>query len=453
MGKMKIVIVGAGVVGSQIARNLIDEDKDVVLIEKDPERAKQVSNQLDCIVINDEGNSISGLKKAGIENADFFISVTNSDEVNMIACGIVASEFNVPLKVARVRNLDYSSSKLFDKSFLGIDYIVNSEVETARQIANTVALGATSDVMLFDGTQIQMRNIIVNSKSFFREKSLREIRQSIDEPFLVSGILRGDNFLIPSGETVIRENDNIYLLATKDSLTRVFMKTGRKSEKIDKILIVGGGKIGSLVSQYLIRTGRRITIIESSYENCKRLSEKYPDALVLHADITDEQIFHEERLDKYDLLISTTDNQELNILTCVYAKNMGVRRALALVIKSNYLPIASKLEIDSIISPKNSTVDAILKYIRKGDIKSVHSLFDGRAEVIEFCIDNKSPLSGRKILNLNMPENSLILSIIRGNTNYLPDGDFVIEKGDTVITIVRKDSIAKLEQLFTTIEY
>ncbi|HOO72703.1 MAG TPA: Trk system potassium transporter TrkA [Spirochaetota bacterium] len=445
---MHVVILGAGVVGFQIASELISEGKDVVLIEKDTERANYVSNHLDCMVINDEGTSIKTLKRAGIDRANFFISVTNSDEMNMITCAIVANEFTVPFKIARVRNLDYSKGKIFEKPFLGIDFIVNSEVETARLIANTVALGANSDVMLFQKKDIQMRNIIVEKSSFFCNRTLKEIRKTLTESFLVSGILRGDSFIIPSGDTVIRENDNIYLLATKDNLTKIFIKVGRKSDKIDNIIIVGGGKIGSLVCRYLIRTGRKITIIDSGYENCKRLSAEFPDALVINADVSDEDIFREEQLDRHDLIITATDNQELNILTSVYAKSLGIKRSVALVTKSNYLPIASKLEIDATISPKNSTVDAILKYIRRGDIKSVHTLFNGKAEVIEFSVDQKSPISEKKIQELPMPDNSLILSVIRHDEDIIPTGNFSIQPGDTVITIARKDSISKLEELF-----
>ncbi len=445
---MHIVILGAGVVGIQIATQLINEGKDVVLIEKDPARAKYVSNHLDCIVVNEEGNNIGSLKRAGIHKADFFISVTNSDEVNMIACGLVSSEFEVPVKIARVRNLDYSSARIVDKTFLGIDYIVNSEVETARQIANTVALGAESDVMLFENTDLQMRNITIQSTSFFKDKSLKDIRQGIKESFLMAGIIREGEFIIPSGDTVLKEHDTIYLLATKNKFTRIFMETGRKSLKIDRIFIAGGGRIGSLVCQYLVRTGRKITLIDNDYENCKILSEKFPEALIINADISDNDIFDEEQLDTYDLIVAATDNQELNILTSIYAKSMGTRRAIALVTKSNYLPIASKLEIDATISPKNSTVDAIMKFIRRGDIKSVHSIFDGKGEVIEFYVNEKNRLANCALKDIDMPENSLILSVVRDNKSILPDGNLVILPGDLVLIIASKTSIAQIEEFF-----
>ena len=176
---MNIVILGAGVVGGQIASQLVSEGHDVVVIEKNPDRAKYVAGHVDCMVLNEEGNNSDTLRRAGIERADFFLSVVDSDEVNMIACGIVESEFEVPVKVARVRNLDYSKAKIFRKSFLGIDFIVNPEVETSRLIANTVALGADSDVMMFENSDMQMRNYVVDSSSFFRDRQIKDIKSAV----------------------------------------------------------------------------------------------------------------------------------------------------------------------------------------------------------------------------------------------------------------------------------
>jgi len=446
---MNAVILGAGVVGVQIAEQLINEGKNVVFIENDPDRAKFVSNHLDCIVVNDQGNDIDTLKKANIEKADFFISVTNSDEVNMITCGIVSSEFNVPVKIARVRNLGYSKSNIFENSFLGIDFIVNSELVTARAIANIIELGATSDVMLFEDTDVHIRNILIDKTSFFNGKNLKEIKQKLsDIKFLFAGIHRENDFLIPRGDTIIKENDTVYILANVKNSTKLFQRTGRIDEKILKIIIVGGGKIGSLVAKYLINIGRHVTILEKDYEKCKTLSAQFPQALVLNADISEGDIFEEEQLNTYDLILSTTDNHEVNLLTSVYAKSLGIKKTLSLVTKSNYMNIATQLGIDATISPKNCTVDAILKFIRRGNIKSVHTLFDGEAEVIEFVVDSNSSFIGNPIKEIEMPNNSLILSVNRDDESILPDGNFVIKEKDSLILIVHNDSIKKVEYLF-----
>ena len=447
---MNIVILGAGVVGYQIASQLITEGHNVVIIEKNAERARYVDNHLDCIVLNDEGNSIATLQKAGIEKAECFLSVVDSDEVNMIACGIVESEFNVPVKIARVRNIDYSRAKIFEKSFLGIDFVVNPEIETARQIANSVALGAMSDVMLFENSDVEIRNYQVNSKSFFKNRTLVDIRKTInpDGKFLIAGIVRGNDFIIPSGNTVIMEDDIAYIIASRKTLTKLFIEAGKKRVNIDKILIVGGGRIGSLATRYLIRTGVKITVIDQNYETCKTLAEKYPDALIINADISDETIFEEENLGAHDLIITTTENQELNILNAAYGKNMGIEKAIAVVNHPNYMIISNKLGIDVTVSPRNSTVDTIIKYIRRGEIKSIHTLFGDRAEVIEFSISDKSEIIGIPIKDIKMPPDSLILTVVRNKINEIPDGNFIVLKGDIVITIAKRESIQALEKVF-----
>jgi trk system potassium uptake protein TrkA len=447
---MNIVILGAGVVGYQIASQLINEGHNIAIIEKDSERARYIDSHLDCIVLNDEGNSFETLKKAGIEKADCFLSVVDSDEVNMIACGIVESEFKVPIKIARVRNIDYSGAKIFNKSFLGIDLVVNPEVETARQIANSVALGAISDVMLFDNSDVEIRNYQVNSKSFFKNKNLIEIRKTINPggKFLIAGVVRENDFIIPSGNTIILENDIIYIIASRKTLTELFIETGKKSTSIDKILIVGGGRIGSLAVRYLIRTGRRITIIEPNYEVCRNLAEKYPDALIINSDIADETIFEEENLSVHDLIITTTENQERNILNAAYGKNMGIGRAIAVVNHPNYMVISNKLGIDVTVSPRNSVVNTIMKYIRRDEIKSIHTLFGNQAEVIEYSISDKSEIIGIPIKDIKIPPDSLILTVVRNRINEIPDGNFVVLEGDRVITIAKRESVQALEKVF-----
>ncbi len=446
---MKAIIFGAGAVGFQLAKVLIAEKYDVVIIEKDAERARFISSKLDCLVINQEGTLISTLRDAGAADARFFISVTNSDEVNIVSCGVIATEFKVPIKIARVRNVDYSNSNLLKKNFMGIDYIVNPEVEAATLISNTVALGASSDVMMFENTDVQIRNYVVGKSSFFFNKPLKKIKKYLKERFLIAGVARNEEFIIPSGETVIEENDNVYIFAEREDLSRLFIDLGRKSEKNESVIIVGGTMIGTLVCEELVSGGIKVAFIDKDRAICESLSEKFEDALVIHSDISEEGVFEEEQLEDYDLIITATNNEELNILSSVYAKSLGIKRAMALVTKSGYIPIAKKLNIDSIVSPKLSTVNAILKFVRRGDIKSVHSLFNEKAEVIEYHIDSASHACAKKVMELKRPEGTLILSVIRNGENKIPDGNFIIESGDRVITIAARESVERLAKVFT----
>jgi len=463
---MKIVIAGASSLGLQIAKQLIDENINVVIIEKNLEKVKRASNHLDCMVVNGEGNNLEALKKAGIDKADFFISVTDSDEVNMISCGLVSSEFNIPYKIARVRNIDYSSTQFSVSPFLGIDYIVNPEIEASKVITRSIEHGAISDILFFEKTRLQMRNITVSNTSLFKDKTLGEIKKSLKKDFLVPVILRENQYIIPSGETVVKEDDSLYMVATEKDHEEIFAKVGKHKIQLNKIVIVGGGRIGSYVADHLLQKQksdlkfidrltrsfiqkwkRNIIIIDKNYDKCKLLSERFSEALIINDDISDEGIYEEGQFSDYDLIITTTGNQELNIVAAVYAKTIGIKRSIALVNKNNYINIASNLGIDVTVSQKNSMVNTILKLIRKGNIKSVYSISGGMVEVIELSVE-KSSIVGKKIKEIRFPPDTLIVSVTRGNKNIIPDGESIIQNGDDIIVIVRKESIKKMEDMF-----
>ncbi|MGC9311594.1 MAG: NAD-binding protein, partial [Sediminispirochaetaceae bacterium] len=249
---MKKIIVGAGNVGLQLAKKLIDEKHDVVIIERNIDRVRQASGTLDCMVVHGEANNRETLKEASINEADFFISVTESDELNMIACGMVASEYEVPFKIARVRNFEYTSSSIAQKPFLGIDYIVNPEIEAARAILRSVEHGATSDIINFEGTSFQMRTMVINEYSRFRDRRLEDVKQEVQYDFIVAVIVRENGYIIPQGDTVIRDRDTLYLIGTKEHLETAFKTEGKPREELKRIVIVGGGRIGSYVARHLI---------------------------------------------------------------------------------------------------------------------------------------------------------------------------------------------------------
>ncbi|MFC1504444.1 Trk system potassium transporter TrkA [Spirochaetota bacterium] len=444
---MKVVIVGSGAVGFQIAKQLITEDKDVILIERDAENAKYAQEHLDCIVINDEGTDIEVLKSAGVETADFFISVTDSDEVNMVLCGLAGTEFNVPRKIARIRNREYADKKLVKKELLGIDYIVNPEDEVSNLIINAVECGADSDVKLFERTHLQMRNIMIAEGSILINKRVMDIKAEIGLDFLIACILRDETVIIPTGEMVIQKGDYLYLIAMPDTMDVLLEKLGRKRSRIRRIIIVGGGKIGAYIGKSLLEKGYAVKYIDKHYDKCVAISDALPDALVINADISDEHIFEDEKLADNDLIITTTSNQILNILTSIYAKSMGITRAAALVETSNYFNMALYLGVDVAVSMRDSSVGPILKLIRKGNIQKVHSILDGKAEVIEFFIENKNSITDMLVKDIRMPEGSLIMSVTRDDVTHIPTGNSYIHKGDTVVVISKKESISKVEEL------
>lgn len=463
---MKKIIVGAGNVGLQLAKKLIDEKHDVVIIERNIEKVRQASGTLDCMVVHGEANNRETLKEASINEADFFISVTESDELNMIACGMVASEYEVPFKVARVRNFEYTSSSIAQKPFLGIDYIVNPEVEAARAILRSVEHGATSDIINFEGTSFQMRTMVINEYSRFRDRRLEDVKREVQYDFIVAVIVRENGYIIPQGDTVIRDRDTLYLIGTKEHLETAFKTEGKPREELKRIVVVGGGRIGSYVARHLIfsnekeslitrmlesfipRQKRNVVLIERDYERSKQLAEEFPQALILYGDVSDEGILEENNLGDYDLLISATGNQELNLVTCMYAKGIGIKRSIALVNKNDFLKMSSKLNIDTTISMNNAVVNSILKLVRKGTVHSIHAVSGGNLEVIELSVESGSKVANKTIKDIKLPYHSLLLFISRGEDNYLPHGNDVLLPNDTIVLITRKENINKLDQLF-----
>jgi len=438
---MKIVIIGAGSVGFQLAKYLIAEGKNVILIEKDPIVANYANENLDCTVINNYGNNFEVLKNAKIENADFFISVTNSDEVNMVSCAIASSEFKVKYKIARISNLEYF--KIDDQKLFGIDFIINPQIEAVNKIYESVKYGATNIITQFEKNDIQIRLFEVNKNPIFKNKTLKNIRKKIQDDFLIAAVLQHDKFIIPKGDTKILEHDSVFVVSKKNN--KFF---NNNLTNIEKVLIIGGGKLAKLLCEKLADLKLNITIVEKDYEKSKYLAENYSKIIVLKADITDEAIYNNEDLSSFDLVISTTTNYELNILTALYLKNIGIKKAISIVENNNYLSIASKLGIDASISSKSSTVDSILRYIRKGNIKSLYSIFEDMAEIAEYAIDNNSKIINKAIKDIKLPSNALIISIARNNTTFIPDGDFIVKAGDTIVSISEKKSVNKLENVF-----
>ncbi len=445
---MKVVVLGAGSVGYDVSRQLIDEGKDVVLIEKDAERAHYASSHLDCLVVNDFGNDFNVLKAVGMEDADFFIAVTDSDEVNMVSCAL-AAHYKRPKRIARVRNMNYGRALLDGQPFLGTHYVVSPEIEAVRQIVKTVEHGAVSDILVFEHSNMRVQSITVAKDSPFAGVTPPSARKALKESFLITALLRNEQMIIPRGGTVIKPGDQLFIAAENDAMKRIFKKIRKPVHTINRVVIVGAGTIGRLVTDYLLADGYRVTLIEKEYEKCKEMSAEYPDLLVIHADIKDDTVFEDERLEKNDLLITTTANQEMNILVALYAKSRGVHSTLALVQQANYLHIAGQLGVDATVSPKMSSVDAIMKFIRKGNIRSFYSLFDGKAEIVEFGITREHAVAGMSLKHVGMPETSLIIAISRNGNTVIPEGATVIQPDDDIIVIALRSDVPKIENLFS----
>jgi trk system potassium uptake protein len=473
---VRVIIVGAGFTGTQLARHLIHEKYDVSLIESNEERARHASNRLDCLVLHDEGNSLESLEEAGIAQADALVCVTESDEINMIICGLAASRYPDVIKIARVRNDDYmkiNSSELRGSGILGIDRFIHSDIEAAKAVLNAMSHGAQGNILQFSGTSYELGSVNITKGSVFDGLSLLDFHSFVRDEGLIALVERGQECFLPSGSTILQPGDLIHIVAREEDMDQVFSLAGRTETPIRRIGIVGGGRLGELIAEELLSNNvffdtkktkkgdlksliksfvpkgkRSVTIIEEDYELCKNLSAKFQDALILNEDISDESFIAEERLGELDLIITVTDNQDLNIIAAIYLKSLGVRRAIAAVMSPGHKTIALQLGVDVAIPLKSVVVDSILSHLMGSGISDVHNLGDGSVSIVKIEIAEDSPAVEKNIKEFRLPQNGLLMLVNRGETSFIPQGDYVYKAGDKVVLIVKNGNETELEKYF-----
>jgi len=466
---MRCVILGAGSVGFQIAKQLSSEGWDVVLIEKDQEIIRTVSNKLDCLILEGAIPNFILLHKADIESANYFIATTDSDEVNMISCGVVAAEAEKPVKIARVRNIEYSHVGTHKRKFLDIDFIVNPDIEAAEGILDSIASGAMSEVITFAESDIQIRDFFADENTEIIDMKVSELFRLTTHPFLITTVLRKDEVLVPSGDFTICKEDVLYIAAKQDHFDTIVTDFGKRRRQIRKIVIIGGGRIGRYLAERLLELQKKhkghfpwskkrgsekvsVCIVDYNMDVCKKLALDFSEALIIHANLSEEDIFEDENIKDADLVISVTDNQEFNIVAAQYAKARGIKHSIALVIKNSYTAIASKLGIDVAVSKKAAVIGSILRYIRRHDLKSFHTILEGRLEIWELEVSEDSPAARCAIKELDLGKgNSLIVGLSRSGEEggmRLPGGEDIIFPFDHIVLIAEQSEVEKLDALF-----
>ncbi|MDR2965061.1 MAG: Trk system potassium transporter TrkA [Treponema sp.] len=455
---MKIVIVGAGFTGTQLASHLIQEGHEISLIESNEETARHASNRLDCLVINDIGSNISALEEAGVPAADALICVSESDEVNMIICSMGSSMQKTKklLKIARVRNTGY-------KKIIGIDSFIHPDIEAARAVLASLSHGASGNIVTFPGTSYELASVHIKEGSHFDGFSLIDFHSFIRDEGLIALIERGKDCFLPAGSTELCAGDLIYIMARRENMSHVFNLAGRTTETVLKrIGIVGGGQLGSLIAEALLDAhnkfkksikglsslGHQLLIIEQDYNICKELATRFPKAIVLNEDITDEDFVAEERLGDLDLIITATPNQELNIVTAVYLKSHGVRRAIATVSTPGYKTIALQLGVDVAIPVKTVVVDSILSHLAGTNIRGMQSLGDGSFEIVEVEIEDGSPAINKPVTDFKLSLGGLVMLVNRGEISFIPQGDYVFSAKDKIIIMAKSGGEVELEKFF-----
>lgn len=442
---MRVIIVGAGEVGYQIAKYLSLEAIDVVVIDRDRNKIKRITEELDVAVIEGEGGDPSTLQEAEAGKADILLAVTDRDEINMIAC-LLAKVFNVPRKIARIRNPEYfRNEKLLNRENLDIDPAINPELEVAKAITRLLEVPLATDVEDFEDGAIKVIGFKVPVNAPMTGKSLKNLNLSKNRKFLIGIIQRGDRTLIPSGKDVVKAGDIIYIPVKRGEIEETLSLLGVQAVPAKKIMLLGGGRIGHYVTSVL-EARADVKIIEKDDERCKFLSKNLKKALVLHGDGADQKLLIEEKVSNMDAFLSVSNNDELNIMAALLAKNLGAKKTVAIVNRTDYIPLAHSLGLQAVLSPRLITASTILRYVRRGDILSLTAIAEDKAEVMEARIGRMSPLVGNTLDKVQLKA-SIIGAIIKGDKVIIPSGSDMVEEGDRLIIFTLRESIKDVEKI------
>jgi len=443
---LKIIIIGAGKVGYQIAKTLSSENHDVIVIEKDELIRQSVKNSLDVLTIVGNGANVRTLEEAGIRQADMIIAVTSIDEVNMIAC-MIAKQFGVPKKIARSRNPEYIYNNTLFREQLGIDFIINPEIATTKEIVNLLKSPVNAaQIQDFAEGRVQMFELKVEESSPFVNKQLKDF--NFKHHLLVVAICRGDKIIIPGGEGKIILGDNLYILVEKDRFSELNKITGKKPVNIQNVMILGGSEIGIQSALMLSKQGINTKLIEVDKEKCEKIVERLPHTLIINGDGTNIDLLQSEGIEITDGFVAVTGYDEDNLLVALLAKHLGSKKVIAKVSRVDYIPILEKIGVDAVVNPRMTTASAILRFVRRGKIISLTLLKEGKAEVIEWAAQPASKIINKPLKNANLPKNSIIGAIVHQNRVIIPHGNDIIQPGDKVIIFTLASDIKKVERIF-----
>jgi len=447
---MRLVVIGAGEVGYNIADTLSKEGNDIIIIDRDEERLKVVSDNLDVETILGSGSSPRILKKAKMDQSEIVVAVTDSDETNIVACLIASDQSKVPIKVARIRAPDLNKdSIIFDKNHLDIDLCINPERESVKNVINLLEYSGASEVVDFAGGRIKLVALHVDSDCVAVGKNLMEVNRMYGGNILIASITRQSEPFVPNGDAVIRKDDVIFVFAEASNVIKVLHFFGRETEPSQRIFIMGGGTTGLMLAELIEKKGIVTKIIEKKKDRCETLASVLDKAVILHGDGTSQDLLKEENIGDADYFIAVTDDEEANILGALLAKQLGAKKTAALIKKVDYTHLVSKVGIDSAINPRHATIGAILHYIRKGKIISATPLSDEKTEAVEFIALDTSKIIDRPLRDIKFPKGTVIGPILRDCEVIIPWGDTIIRSGDRVILVALRSAIPAVEKIVT----
>jgi trk system potassium uptake protein TrkA len=451
---VKIIIVGAGEVGFHLAKKLSEENKDVVVVEKDPKNLKRIDEGLDVQTFSGSGTSPRLLREAGLLQADLLVAATNSDEVNLIACLIAKSLNPHILKIARVRNLEYLQEKsLFGRDMLGVDHVINPEALVVDSILKLLEAPEASEIIDFVDGRVRLLGVMIPPVSPLLDTRLMDVEAERGD-ILVGAIARGEEIIIPRGTDKVKAGDLVYFVIKPENQTETLQAIGIEERPLKRVIIVGAGQAGESLAAALDKKKINTKIIERNSDRCTQLAESLEHVVVIHGDGTDKDLLIEENIADVDFLITLTGSEESNILISLLAKHLGAKRTITRISNLSYLPFVPAIGISTLVSARLCAVRAILQHIRKGKIISVAPLKGEHAEAIEAEALETSDIVNTPLSKIKFPSGTLVAAIVRGDELIIPKGDSIVLPHDRLLVFSTKESVPKLEKLLTVkLEY
>ena len=416
---MRTVIIGAGEVGLNTARMLSHEGHDVVLVEKDEKLVEKATEELDALVIAGNGANPKLLNEAGIRSSDLLIAASSSDEVNIIAC-LAAKAQGVSRTVARIHNPDYyESGDPFAREMLGIDFIIHTEQMAALEIKEALLVPGAINVDSFAEDTIEVAEVILNEGSEAVGRALRDVRLPDDS--LIVGVVRGGEALVPKGGTVLEHRDHVLLISGRKQISEAVGALATDTAPVTEVTIYGGGRIGLRLALSLEEAGMSVRVIERDESRARYVASQLRKGFVLHDDGISRDFLLQEGVDRTDAFVAVTGDDRANLLAAMYARQLGARTTIAGISRGEFAPLAEALGIDLTISPRVLAAEAILRFVRKGEVIEVALLASG-AEMIELRVPERCKVAGRPLSEVGFPQGAIVGALLRNGNVIIPTG-------------------------------
>ena len=447
---MNVLIVGAGAVGYNLAQQLSSEGHNIAVVDASPARTRRLNDALDVLAIEGEATSPSSLTAARIQDADMLVAVTDSDEVNMVAC-LLASHYEVKWKIARVRNPEISTSGgILGPEELQVDFIINPDLATVESMVRIIETPGALEVADFSDGAAMLLGFDVPANAPIVGKKVTDLREGIEEFPLIVAISRGEEVIVPGGMDTIEAEDNIYIIVHRDTLPFFLPCVNRRADEVEKVIIYGGTRTAALFAQRLEKKRINVTLIEPDKEQADYLVSHVSSSLVLRGQATDRLILEQAHVEMADFFVALSEDDNSNLMAALLARKLGAKKLMVMTSEPDYVPILESIDIDAVINPRIVTFNEILRLIRRGIVQNVVRIKDGRAEGIQLLAESGHKVVGQPLRKVSrwLPKNTIVGAIIRSGQMVIPDGESVIEQGDSVVIFGLPQSMPAVEKLF-----